>query len=517
MEGAEKATVGRRNESGTFVEPNLRHATEFTMNKFGERQVVERRIALCALGLAMAAGTVAPLARPQTDSGATIRATTDEVLVPVYVSDEKKIEALDRLKPDEVGRLLAARNFQMWRDTSVNDLTVANFHLFQDGAEQKVLSARIEPAFFSEVRDNARQHVEFITPGGGKWSYPDETNPQNHFVFSNPHYVIAYSPPPSESGSCHHIEVKVDRAGSSVVSRNEYCNTQFSADDPLSGTEIGNDIEAELPWASNGKIKFSMAASSLFQAGGSGRVHVIMDIPAKAEASLAKDNSKAPTIGVLLMAYAKDGSIAARRGDMETFEANLHAPPTVPVRYESDFQLGPGTYRLRAFLSDGINFGEAEAPLTVPASDGEHLALSDIALARRYRDLKTDLESTGAQSTGGYSGLVGNGIEITPTSETVFDKREPFHYYFEVYEPQPRADASVAAHIRIVDVKTGEVRKDMPRESLAPLITPGDPVIRVVGQDDIGDLKKGAYRIEVQATDSAGKSTDWRSASFNVE
>ena len=487
------------------------------MKKFGERQVVERRIVLCALGLAMAAGMTAPPAKPQTGSGATIRATTDEVLVPVYVSDEKKIEALDHLKPDEVGRLLAARNFQMWTDTSVNDLTAANFHLFQDGAEQKVLSARIEPALFSEVRDNARQHVEFITSGGGKWSYPDERDPQNHFVFSNPHYTIAYSPPPSEIGSCHRIEVKVDRAGSNVVSRNEYCNTQFSADDPLSGTEIGKDIEAELPSASKGRIRFSMAASSLFQAGGSGRVHVVMDIPAKAEASLAKDNSKEPTIGVLLMAYAKDGSVAARRGDMETFEAKVHAPPTVPVRYESDFHLEPGTYRLQAFLSDGINFGEAEAPLAVPASDGEHLAVSDIALARRFRDLKTDPESTEAQSTGGYAGLVGNGIEITPASETVFDKRDPFRYYFEVYEPQPRADASVSAHIRIVDGKTGEVRREMPRENLAPFMTPGDPVIRVEGQDDIGDLKKGAYRLEVQATDSEGKSTDWRAAGFTVE
>lgn len=517
MKGTKKATVGRRNESGTFVEPILRDARGFTVKNFGQRQFIEQRIALCALGLVIAAATTASPAKPQTDSGATIRVTTNDVLVPVFVSDEKKIEALDHLKPDEVRKLLVARNFQMWTDTSVNDLTVANFHLFQDGAEQKVLSARIEPAFFSEVRDNARQHVEFISPGGGKWSYPDERDPQNHFVFSNPHYIIAYSPPSSEYGSCHAIEVNVDRPGTTVASRNEYCNTTFSADDPLSGTEIGKDIESELPSASNGKIKFSMAASALFHAGSSRRVHVIMDIPAKGEDLLAKDNNKEPTIGVLLMAYAKDGSVVARRGDMETFEAKVHAPPTVPVRYESDFHLEPGTYRLQAFLSDGTNFGEAEAPLTVPASDGKHLAVSDIALARRYRDLKADPEGADAQSAGGYSGLVGNGIEITPTAETSFERGEPFHYYFEIYEPQAGSGISVSAHIRIVEAKTGAVRKERAAEDVTPFMVAGNPVICVEGGDEIGDLKKGAYRIEVQATDSGGRSTDWHAASFTVE
>jgi hypothetical protein len=34
---------------------------------------------------------------------------------------------------------------------------------------------------------------------------------------------------------------------------------------------------------------------------------------------------------------------------------------------------------------------------------------------------------------------------------------------------------------------------------------------------DISKLPKGSYRLDVQATDSAGKSTPWRTASFTVE
>jgi predicted phage tail protein len=34
---------------------------------------------------------------------------------------------------------------------------------------------------------------------------------------------------------------------------------------------------------------------------------------------------------------------------------------------------------------------------------------------------------------------------------------------------------------------------------------------------DISKLPKGSYRLDVQAIDSTGKSTGWRSANFTVE
>jgi hypothetical protein len=34
---------------------------------------------------------------------------------------------------------------------------------------------------------------------------------------------------------------------------------------------------------------------------------------------------------------------------------------------------------------------------------------------------------------------------------------------------------------------------------------------------DIRKLPKGSYRLDVQATDSTGKSTPWRTANFTIE
>jgi hypothetical protein len=45
----------------------------------------------------------------------------------------------------------------------------------------------------------------------------------------------------------------------------------------------------------------------------------------------------------------------------------------------------------------------------------------------------------------------------------------------------------------------------------------GSSIIPVGRGMDISKLPIGSYRLDVQATDSTGKSTPWRSANFTVE
>ena len=40
----------------------------------------------------------------------------------------------------------------------------------------------------------------------------------------NEYYVLGYTPPSSEEGSCHVLKVKIDRSGTVVRSRSGYCN-----------------------------------------------------------------------------------------------------------------------------------------------------------------------------------------------------------------------------------------------------------------------------------------------------
>jgi hypothetical protein len=48
-------------------------------------------------------------------------------------------------------------------------------------------------------------------------------------------------------------------------------------------------------------------------------------------------------------------------------------------------------------------------------------------------------------------------------------------------------------------------------------VTPGNTVIPIGVKLNIEKLKPGSYRLEVQASDAAGRETEWRKARFRVE
>jgi hypothetical protein len=114
---------------------------------------------------------------------------------------------------------------------------------------------------------------------------------------------------------------------------------------------------------------------------------------------------------------------------------------------------------------------------------------------------------------------VSKDIEFKPTGNTRFKKGETLYAYFEVYEPLLGAQLppSVEIQMRIVDLKTGEVKSDSQPVSATPYLKAGNPVIPIGRGIDIRELPNGSYRLDVQATDSTGQSTAWRTANFTIE
>jgi hypothetical protein len=110
---------------------------------------------------------------------------------------------------------------------------------------------------------------------------------------------------------------------------------------------------------------------------------------------------------------------------------------------------------------------------------------------------------------GSYVPLVSKGIEITPTADMRFKKEEPLYAYFEVYEPQFAGQSAtmVEAHLRILDANTGDVRIGFEPVNAAPYIKAGSSVICIGREINLASLSNGSYRLEVQTTNSTGKST----------
>ncbi len=273
-------------------------------------------------------------------------------------------------------------------------------------------------------------------------------------------------------------------------------------------------------------------------------------------------NSEYPPSLVALNPGMQDGM-----GDMLTAKD----PLWLATRYETHIEVDPGEYDLNVVLSDEEKFGRARIPLTIEPYDGKQLAISSVMLCKRYRDAHVAaVERAAANFAPQYVPLVSKGIEVTPTGDTRFKKGEPLIPYFEIYEPllatgapggadvrlstsaageagldvgatlavarsgqaqglplradrRPQTTGSAPplvtaqAHIRILDVKTGAVVKDLAPIDAAPYMNPGSTTIPIAREVPYEQLPKGAYRMEVQATDSAGRSTAVRAAEFTVE
>jgi hypothetical protein len=460
-------------------------------------------IILLLLGTLCARAT---FARPQAGSAPAIRVESNEVLVPTIVDTRE-------------------------HGDPVLGLTVSDFRLFEDGQEQKIQKVEVERAFCRDFRNNFGVHeTEWaLTPGqewsilgGGGWGT----------AYARDVYLLAYVPPHSVEGSCHEVKIQVDRRNVTVTARSEYCNTAHSPSDPLAGTTFSKQMEADAASANAGKTPLSVQADFFYAAAKPARVYITVEFPSDAIKYHANPDGLRFEVGVLAMAYRRDGALAARSSDLiednVPLDDNLRNMPVfdalnktlIPNHHEAQMELPPGDYDLRVVVSDGSKFGRAQLPLTVDSYDGKQLAISSIALCKQFHDLSKTLPDPGYEATlSGFVPLVSKGLKFTPAGDTSFRKNDSLFAYYEVYEPllAGMPGTAVQTRLRVINTETGEVKGDSGSLGVASWMQTGNAVIPISQKVAIDKLTKGSYRMEVQATDSAGRSTVWRAASFTIK
>ena len=88
-------------------------------------------------------------------------------------------------------------------------------------------------------------------------------------------YLLGYTPPESEEGSCHFLKVKLDRPGTSVRFRNGYCNVKPT--DVLAGNPVEKDLENRVTGSAPGVAGVSMHAPYFYSASNTARVDVALE------------------------------------------------------------------------------------------------------------------------------------------------------------------------------------------------------------------------------------------------
>jgi hypothetical protein len=464
-----------------------------------------------------------------------IRVESSQVLVPAVVFDKKLYTLTGKKHHKHSLRYLIARDPHFWDSIAIRDLVAKDFHLFEDGQEQRILSVAFEAPSFSIVQDNRGKHPETIGTGGGRWTYPELARTDNSMWLPWPQYVITYVLSVSLAGSCHQIKVNVGQPNLVVWARGEYCNTPHPASDPLNGTDFGKQMEDDLISATKSKVDLKLRATAFYADTAADRVNIHIEFPSKSLKHEFRDGTLYASIGAVGEVYDQAGSVVARFSDFACCDYGNDSHPStnsqasgtpsdrgtsmIPNGYETQIDLPAGEYNIDVVLSDGEKFGRARTLLTVQNHDEKQPAISDIALCRRFRKLPDESTESPAQLPGSYVPLVSKGVEFTPTTNSRFASNEMLYAYFEVYDPQLAVQAApkVTAHLRIVDVKTNDVEIDFQPVDAASYIKPGSSQIRIARGIDLSSLPEGSYELDVQATDSTGKSTVWQKANFSVE
>jgi VWFA-related protein len=389
-------------------------------------------------------------------------------------------------------------------------------------------SRMLIPKMPESTTDN--QNIMFMLAGGTGGFVIHETNDliggmEKIGKEQNEYYILGYTPPDSEEGSCHVLRVKLDRGGTEVRARTGYCNSKPV--DLLAGNPTEKSLEARALAGQAGNVTASMQLPFFYTSGNVARVNVALEI-ATGDLKFEKQKGKYhAAVNILGLAYLPDGSVGARFSDTLNLDFEdkklAEAFKEKPMHYESQFDVASGKYNLKVvYASGGESFGKIEMPLVVEPYDTKQFSMSGLALskeARRASDLGAGLDALLLEDR---VPLIAQGMQLVPTGSNHFKKTDLAAFYMEIYEPllvnaAPQNFPVVAFQLRVLDSKTGQPKEDTGLMRVdVPAKTVGDPVLPVVGKIPTASLTPGSYVLEIKAQDNAGKEFQ-RSANFEIE
>jgi len=468
-----------------------------------------------------------------------IRVETREVVLPVHVIKERK---------DPKGLLLGpnGQGFHAWiyHTEEVVGLSSKSFRVFEDGVEQQVQHFSIEEINVWNVTDNVGEHVEHAWTPSGIWSTGDERHILQSERSKKPEtYLVSYVPGRSPAGSCHRITLRVANKHSKLFAPDQYCNTKNPLSDPIDGKDVGAGLLEYANSQQLSSIPLALQLTSFSGRSGASRINVSVEMPANLLKREWKANHLLLSVAVLGLVYDSDHALVARFSDTvcpppecdiwyegaipqnSVFIPQLRDAQrkwedlAVPTSYRTQLEVAPGDYKVEVVLTDGEKFGRAEDSVRVNDYLKDSLGISGIALCKRYH--RPSIDERGPTRAPQNVPLMFDGQEFTPAGDLHFKRGEPLMAYLDIYNNSPSETATPAPKLylemKVWDTRTGELKIGTglrPVESGTPSRNSRIPIVSTLA---IEKLPAGTYRIQAEASDSAGHKTEWRETSFIVD
>jgi hypothetical protein len=178
--------------------------------------------------------------------------------------------------------------------------------------------------------------------------------------------------------------------------------------------------------------------------------------------------------------------------------------------------LPPGNYQFQVVVTDGEKFGRAQSPLKVDDAPRQPLGISGIVLCNRIQNVAQGAQA--AARAPQYIPLSWNGVEFSPAADTRFARGERLFSYFEIFLSSESRATTVDASFQIkLRNSAGELKLDTGLRPVGSGRGAESGIVSVSGEIPIENLPAGSYRLQVQASDSAGQKTAWRESSFVIQ
>jgi hypothetical protein len=228
-------------------------------------------------------------------------------------------------------------------------------------------------------------------------------------------------------------------------------------------------------------------------------------------------------INFLGIAYKPDGTVAARFSDESTLDLekdDWKKFTESPMRYENQFEIAPGQYKLSVVLSGGNQkFAKYEAPLTIEPYDGKSFAISSLSLSKEFWRVADLGGSLDADLMADRTPMIVHGIQFVPAGKYYFKKTDKVGLYFQAYDPR-LSDSNppkLAAAFSIKDVKSGAVLLSSGMMDMSGFAEKGKPVIPMAIVIPVSQIPAGSYLLSLEVGETGGAPMLARTALFQTE
>ncbi len=225
-------------------------------------------------------------------------------------------------------------------------------------------------------------------------------------------------------------------------------------------------------------------------------------------------------VGVMAVAYAEDGSVAARSSETLNLMVEKEREQvfeTSDIPYHSYLKLRPGKYQLKLAVSDEKGkVGTAEQTLTVPPMPSG-LATSSLVVSQELAQLPELIKNIQARLLDESDPLIYKGIQIYPPVENSLRRESPAAIFYRLYNVSgSEQDHSLTAKVQLVDDK-GQTT-EIPPINLGDVASPAGPSEVAVGINlPLKELSPGKYRLTVETLDNSNKQTVTNEADLVLE